>query len=143
MRKLLILLTLMVFSRGTIAQQSIIKAPRDSSGAILYAGLGLPYLIQPTIAVTAYDTSNRTALSTTGADTKRQFRHLSIYNPNASIGIYVCVGDSTGCSSDMWYAPPSLGVVDDYAYFGQGNNITHVYYRLSSAGSVVPTIRWW
>lgn len=143
MKKIIMLLTLLVVSRFTLAQQSIIKAPRDSTGSILYAGLGLPVLIQPTVAVAAYDTSNRTAISQSGANTHRQYRHLWIYNPSGTLGIYVCVGDSTGCSTDMWYAPPSTGVVDDYAYFGEGNNITHIYYRLSSAGSVVPTLRWW
>lgn len=124
------------------AQISIVRIPRDSANIPLYGGLGLPYLIEPTVNVASYDTSHRTALSLTGADKGRQYRHLSIYNPSASISIYVCVGDSTGCSTDMWKAPPSMGVVDDSAYFGPANNITHVYYRATS-GSVVPLVRWW
>ncbi len=126
-----------------IAQQSIIKAPRDSTNAILYAGLGLPYLIEPTITNTTYDNTNRTALSSTGADTGRQYRHLWIYNPSTSLGVYVCVGDSTGCSTDMWKAPFGVGVVDDFAYFGAANNMTYIYYRISAGGTATPIIRWW
>lgn len=126
------------------AQSSIVKAPRDAANAILYAGLGLPYLIQPALTNTAYDTSpDRTQLSTSGADTGRQYRHLWIYNPSATIGIYVCAGNASGCSTDMWYCPPGIGVVDDYAYFGAASNTGYLYYRLSGAGSVTPTLRWW
>lgn len=144
MKKLLILALLLFVSRGTEAQQSIIKAPRDSTGAILYAGLGLPYLIQPTLTNTTYSSSVNTQLSITGIDTNRQYRHLWIYNPSGTLGIFVCVAiDATGCSRDMWYAPPGLGVVDDYAYFGSASNTGYIYYRISGTGSVAPTIRWW
>lgn len=117
--------------------------PKDKNNVPVYAGLGLPYLIEPTITNTTYDLTNRTAISLSGDDNGRQYRHLWIYNPSATISIYVCVGNAGGCSSDMWKAPAGLGVVDDYAYFGIYNSITHVYYRLSSTGSVVPVIRWW
>lgn len=142
MKKILLLLALIV-SRGTFSQQSIIKAPRDSTGAILYAGLGTPYLIQPTLTNTTYSTGVRTQLSITGIDTGRQYRHLWLYNPSSTLGLYVCVGTASGCSTDMWYAPPSVGVVDDFAYFGTASNTPYVYYRISGSGTVMPTLRWW
>lgn len=143
MKTILGLILMVIVSRETFAQQSVVRLPRDAANNPLIAGLGLPFLINPTITVTSYDTSNRTALSTTGADTNRQYRHVWVYNPSASVGIFLCVGNSTGCSTDMWYAPPSLGFVDDFAFFGAANNITHIYYRLSGAGTVAPVIRWW
>lgn len=142
MKKLLLILAVIV-SHGAVSQQSIVRLPRDAANNPLMAGLGLPYLINPSITVTSYDTSNRTALSTTGADTGRQYRHVWVYNPSSTIGIYLCAGPASGCSTDMWYAPPSLGFVDDFAFFGAANNITHIYYRLSGSGTVAPIIRWW
>lgn len=141
MRNLLFVLGL-ILGLEAFAQISVVRIPRDSGNVPLYGGLGLPYLIEPTVNNTTYDSSHRTALSTTGADQGRQYRHMSIYNPSASVSVYICVGNSNGCTTDMWKAPPTIGMVDDSAYFGPANGITYVYYRVTS-GSVVPLVRWW
>lgn len=142
--KYLLLLICLVLSKEAFSQTSIIKAPRDSTGTILYAGLGLPYLFNPSVSNTAYTGTDQVTLSIAGPDTGRQYRHLSIYNPSASIGIYVCVGPAgSACSRDMWYAPPAVGVIDDFAYFGAANNAPVLYWRVASTGSVSPVIRVW
>jgi hypothetical protein len=132
-----------LLSLTAVGQSSIIKAPRDSTGAILYGGLGLPYVIQPTVTVTSYSVSERTLLSITGPDTGRQYRNIAIYNPDASETVFVCAGDSTGCTRDMWFAPPQTGFAGDFGYFGAGNNVTHIYYRVSGGAGLSPIISYW
>lgn len=137
------LLFLALFSASLHAQQSVLSLPHDSRNSPLMAGLGLPYLFEPTVTVTAYSTSERSALNFSGDNTNRQYRHMMIYNPSSTLSIYLCAGDSTGCYRDMWKVRPGLGLVDDFSYFGTANNLTHIYYRLSGAGSVSPDVRVW
>lgn len=144
MKKLLLLLLLGFVSRGTIAQNSIIKAPRDSTGAILYGGLGLPYVWQPSVTVTSYNVSERQAIpAQSGSDTGRQFRNIAIFNPDPTQMVFVCAGNSTGCSRDMWFAPPGVGFAGDFGYFGVANNITYLYFRVDGGAGLVPTISIW
>lgn len=141
----IIFLALSLLSMSAFAQltQFQYAVPRDKYNTPINSGLGLPYLIEPTVTNTTFDNTNRVALTFTGVDIGRQYRHLSIYNPSGTLGVYVCLGDSTGCSRDMFKAPAGLGVADDFAYFGVMNDVTYLYYRISAAGSVVPVIRWW
>lgn len=144
MNKILLLLLAVFVSRGTFAQQSALSLPRDSRANPLSAGLGLPYLYELTsITNTTYDVSHRVTLSVAGPDYQRQWRHMQMFNLSAARSVYICAGDSTGCSRDMWKANAATAIVDDYAFFGPGNNITHLYYRIDSSGTANLDLRIW
>lgn len=145
MKTLFLVLLLTILGHAAQAQQSPLRLPRDSMNTPLIGGLGLPYVYEPSLTNTTYDNSHRVQLPTTGPDTLRQFRHFWMYNPNGSISVYACAGgnDAASCTRDHWVAPPSTGFVDDFGYFGQGNNVTYLYFRIGSAGTIVPSVRYW
>lgn len=145
MKKLLLLLLCVPLWAQAQLTEFNNMVPKDKYSTPIISGLGLPFLHEPTITNTTYDNTNRVALTFTGQDVGRQYRHLLIYNPSGTLGVYVCAGgnDVSSCTRDMWKAPATLGVADDFAYFGVLNSITYLYYRISSAGSVTPVIRWW
>lgn len=127
----------------SFSQQSYFRLPRDSNNTPLIAGLGEPYLFEPTGTSTTYIVGQRVAIPLTGNDALRQYRHISVFNASTTRTVYICVGDGAGCTRDWYKARPSQGFVDDFTYFGVGDAKTHIYYRIDSAGTAAFDLRIW
>jgi hypothetical protein len=140
MKKILLLLTI---SMSLHAQQSILRLPRDGANAPMSHGMGLPYGFVLTPTTDAYDNSIRYQLPSTGNDTNRVYRHISVYNPSASRTLYICFGGSSGCTGDNIIVPPSVALVYEPIRFGKSVDTEYVYVRLDSAATVAVTFGVW
>lgn len=138
-----ILTALLLFTGAVQAQQSIVRLPRDANNTPLDFGLGIPYAFTLTATADAYDTGVRYELPKTGNDLNRAYRHLLVYNPDATRTVYACFGDATGCSIDSYIVPPGFGFIFEPIRFGDAVGLPYVYIRLDAAGSVTPTMTAW
>lgn len=140
MKKFLTLLAL----AGTVhAQQLTYPLPLDARNTVLYFGVGNPFGFQLTPTTSAYDNAVRYQLASTGINTNRVYRHLSVINPSATRTLYICFGDSTGCSMDNIIVPPGFQLVYEPLRFGKVVGYEYIYARLDSAGSVAATFGAW
>lgn len=115
--------------------------PRDAKNNALIFGLGNPYA--STITVTASTYVANYTLPTSGLDANRVYRHLYAYNPDANRTVYVCFGDSTGCSTDSYIIRPGYGLVFEPLLFGAPVGSPLVYFRLDASGSVNVDLSAW
>ena len=141
--KLLLSSFLFFIASTAFAQQSILRIPRDNQNTPIYGALGLPTLCDAVpVTLATYDVGARCLLPVGGQDTNRQFRAIMLSNSGART-LYVCLGGSAGCTTDHLKLRPGFQIVHDYAYFGQGNNITHVWLRLDAPGTETFDVMIW
>ncbi len=138
--KHLIVLILSLWSLSVYASNPV---PKDQANTPVYIGTGRPYFSEATTLTTTSYVALFTLPSTSQEDKTRTWRGLAVYNPSISASVYICLGDSTSCSTDMMKVPPSLGLVLDQTYFGPLNSVTTVWGKLSTGGSVVPEVTVW
>jgi len=133
MKKLL--LALLLISTTGIAQQSILRLPRDAANQPLDLGLGIPYAFTLTPTTASYDVGVRYELPKTGDNTGRVYRHLYILNRSVTRTAYVCFGTAAGCSVDSFIVRPGYGLVFEPLRFGDAVGTPFVYVRLDDVGS--------
>lgn len=138
-----LLLALSLFSSLSFAQQLSYPLPRDARDNVLYFGVGNPYAFELTATTSSYTTGVRYQLPTSGNDVKRVYRHLYVYNPDSTRIVYICFGDSSGCSTDSYKVRPGFGLVFEPIRFGEPVGTGYVYMRLDSAGSVTADLSAW
>ena len=143
MKQMKYILLALLFTGVVQAQQSIIRLPRDANNTPLEFGLGVPYSTVLTPTTDAYDTGIRYELPKTGIDTNRVYRHLLVYNPDATRTVYACFGDATGCSVDSYIVPPGFGFIFEPIRFGDAVDLPYVYVRLDAAGSSAVVLTAW
>ncbi len=139
----IVLFLFVLISKVGVAQQLTYPLPNDANNRILYFGVANPYAFQLTATTNAYDTSVRYQLPSTNKDTNRVYRHLSVINPSATRTVYVCFGNSSGCSVDSIIVPPGYQLVYEPLRFGKAVDYEYVYIKLDSAGSVTATLSAW
>lgn len=137
-----ILLLALLLSLPAMAQRSAMGLPVDNKGTPLIAGLGLPSTCTQTVTTATY-TENCAIPANTGDNTGRMYRHIQVYNPSSTASVFVCLGNSTSCATDMIKIRPGAAVTQDFALYGPGNLVTNIWFRLSSAGSEVVDVNVW
>lgn len=133
---------LALFASAAFAQTVSVPVPKDITNTPIYGSSGLPSFTEAvTLTTTSY--VSLVTLPTSGVNLNRAWRHIAIYNPDATRSVYICLGGSS-CSTDMIKIPPSIGFVLDDALFGpKWISITDIYGRLDAGGSVAPQVTIW
>jgi hypothetical protein len=125
-----------------MAQQSPVPVPKDINNSPIYGSSGLPRFVEG-VTVTGTSYVSLATLPTTGVNFGRAWRHIAVRNPDATKSVYICLGASS-CSTDMMKLPPGIGLVlDDTLYGPAWLDVTNIYGRLDSAGSVAPEVTFW
>lgn len=137
-RILFIILFTSMFAKAQVA--SIYPLPRDSNNYPIPTNLGTPVFAEPTLTTGSY--VSMLTLPTTGVNYGRQFQSICAYNPSSTRTVYICLGTG-GCSTDMMKLPAQTGLCLDKLYFGYQNNITDVYGKLDTTGSVAVALTVW
>lgn len=128
------------------AQQLTYPLPTDANRFPLYAGVGNPYGYQLGPTAATYSNAVRFQLPSTGLDTNRAYRHLSVINPSTDRTLYVCFGgsDASSCSGVVHIIiPPGYQLVNEPLRYGKPVGSEYVYVRLDSAGAVTATMGSW
>ena len=137
-----ILMLLMHLPLHSYAQRAVQALPTDNKSTPLIAGLGLPAMCETTVTAATYVAFCAVPASS-GDNTGRSWRHIQIYNPSTTKSVYVCLGDTSSCSTDMIKIRPGAAVTQDFALFGPSNSAPRIWLRLSSAGSEVVDVNLW
>lgn len=116
--------------------------PKDQNNTPMYTAQGRSHLV-PAFTLTTNAYVDVFTLPTDNLNINRIWKHIGVYNPSAARAIYVCFGTSTSCTTDMMRIPPTLGLILDDVTYGYNNNVTDVWMRLDSAGSVSPDVTLW
>jgi hypothetical protein len=136
MKKLLFIMSLFFWiGELAIAQQSTIPAPRDARGNTLSHGLGSSYSSELSVDVTAYNISDSYQVPSSGNDALRAFRHIYVLNQSADRTVFVCFGDSSGCTTDAMIVFPEIGLIFEPVLFGAAVGKEYIYFKLDSAGT--------
>lgn len=136
-----ILKILAMISPLALAQQSIVPVPKDPFNTPIYGSSGYPSLYEVALTTSSY--ALIATLPTTGINQGRSWRHIMVRNPSTTRTVYVCLGDATSCATDMIKVPPEFGIAMDDMLLNAGINITSIWGRLDSAGSVTPEVHVW
>jgi len=137
-----ILLLALFMSLPALAQRSVQGLPIDNKGTPLIAALGLPFTCSQTITTDTY-TQSCDMPANTGDNTGRMYRGIQIYNPSLTASVFVCLGPTASCATDMIKIRPGAAVTQDFALYGPGNAVTKVWFRLSAPGSEVVDVNIW
>ena len=137
MRKLL--LCMLAYSSLAFAGLPI---PKDQNNTPMYSAQSYPYFATP-VTLTTSSYVDVFTLPNTGWDANRIWKHIMIRNPDAARTVYICLGISSVCVTDMIKVPATFGIVLDDITIGYPNQITDIWARLDSSGSVVPEITIW
>lgn len=132
-----------LFSRMAHAQEVPANiVPKDKLNVPIYGGIGRPLFYESvTLSTSSY--VKLVTLPSTGENSYRMFRGIAVRNPDASRSVYICLGSTSSCSSDAMKIPPAQGIALDQVYFGFINDVTDIWGKLDSAGSVTPEITIW
>ncbi len=139
-----ILLTLVLLLTGlkVFAQQVNIPIPVDPRKNPVNTGLGFSYFSEAvTLTTTTY--VSLVTLPVAGTNVDRPWKGIAVRNPSVSLFVYVCWGNSTGCTQAGMKIPPEQGFALDQVMFGTQNGVTHLWGKLNGAGSVTPEVTIW
>jgi tetrahydromethanopterin S-methyltransferase subunit H len=136
------ILLALLLSIPCLAQRAQLGLPTDNKATPLIAGLGLPAMCETTVTTATY-TEYCAVPSSSGENTGRAWRHIQIYNPSTSKSVYVCLGGTSSCSTDMIKIRPGAAVTQDFALFGPSNEAPRIWLRLSASGSEVVDVNLW
>jgi len=138
---LAVLLVAIYLMKGALATQYKYPIPQDVNNYPIQGAMGVPYEFESAVTTTSY--ASFATVPLTGNDAGRQYRSLCAYNPSTTIDVYLCLGSSSSCSTDMVKVPAGKGLCLDNIYYGPLNLITTVWAKLGSAGSVTPSVEIW
>ena len=138
MKRILALIIALAPLSGFAITQYKYPVPIDPYNTPIQGALGLPYSFLPTVSTTSY--VNAITLPLTGNEAGRQYRSICVNNPDTTIPVYVCMGDSSACSTDHIVVPALKGLCLDNIYYGPLNQVSNIWLKLGSAGSVIPLV---